>query len=75
MAVEHYNQLVDATRWKWYKTCTCGGVLKHKYRHAQQPLTELHLLPTRGKYRLLEGSRLIEEAALEKLSERLKEII
>ncbi|MFN8299498.1 MAG: hypothetical protein U0T75_10350 [Chitinophagales bacterium] len=74
MAVENYNHLVDATRWKWYKTCTCGGVLKHKYRHLQQPLKELHLLPTRGKYRLLEGSRLTEEAPLEKLSERLKEI-
>lgn len=41
MTIETPNAITD-NGWYFYSKCTCGGILKHKFRHTNKPGLELH---------------------------------
>lgn len=52
---KEWESWLDATRWVYYKFCTCGGTPKYKY-HGPNGL-ELHVLSTRRLFRVFEKGK------------------
>lgn len=67
MAVE-----INTVYWKMYKMCTCGGVLKHKYRHTQNPSIEVHIMPNKGTFILFQSGNVIVKGKTTELKATLQ---
>lgn len=72
MAADSFSQHINPDVWKLYKVCTCGGVLKHRYRHATNTMLELHILPTRNQFRILNNGRQTHTGNLQQLQQTLQ---
>lgn len=75
MAVDTWSHQIDKTQWHHYKTCSCGGTLKHKYRNATIPALELHIMPNRGKFNIFEGHFMKAGDLISKLKETLETVL
>jgi hypothetical protein len=74
MAVDNWNAQIDNTKWTQYKACSCGGVYRVKYRSTTKPQLELHILPNRNRFSILDGTRQIAGDVLTNLQQVLQTI-
>lgn len=72
MAADTWSAYINPDVWKLYKVCTCGGVLKHRYRHTGNATLELHILPTRNQFRILNNGRQTHAGNLPQLQQTLQ---
>ena len=42
--------LIVAQGWFRYKSCTCNGILKHKYKHPNKQNKEIWIMPNRNSW-------------------------
>lgn len=62
---------INTAVWKLYKVCSCGGTLKHKYRNTGNARIELHILPNRATFNVLENGRLIDTGKTTEIKTKL----
>lgn len=72
MVADTWSAQMDSAKWKWFKTCNCGGVLKHKYRNVTNAQLELQIMPNRGKFNLFSGNLMLAGDLLTKLKQTIE---
>ena len=73
MVANTWSAQIDE-RWQHFKTCTCGGTLKWKYRKVDNHKIELHVLPNKGVFRILEGKKQVKHGNIGELKTALETI-
>lgn len=58
---------------EYYKTCTCGGILQHRFRRVGNWNNKYYIFPKKNQVRLFKDNRGVGIIAYDKLQDKISE--
>ena len=52
---QHENTILASGKWTFFKTCTCGGTLKHKYKYRSNAQRTLQIMPNKHRFNVVKN--------------------